>query len=90
MLEAKSERHEEVLHEFGQSRQCFVLRRDEVRHLELGVVAGALGHEAAVPARRGRHGIQEVGADEPKPLRDLGLVRPASLQIGCLVPLLIL
>ena len=35
----------------------------------------ALGHKAVVSARRGRHGTQEVSADELKSLRDLGLAR---------------
>ena len=38
-------------------------------------MVGALGHEAVVPARRGRHGIQEVSADELEPPRDLGLAQ---------------
>ena len=33
VLEAKSERHDKVLHEFDQSRKCFVLRRDEADHI---------------------------------------------------------
>ena len=33
VLEATSERHDKVLHEMDESRQCFVLRRDEVDHL---------------------------------------------------------
>ena len=74
MLEAKCERHDEILHEFDQSSQQFVLCRDEVYHLELGVVVGKLGHEVGVPARRVRHGTpKKVGADELKPLRDLTL-----------------
>ena len=36
-------------------------------------MVGVLGHEAVVPACRGRHGAQEVGANELKPLLDLGL-----------------
>ena len=75
VLNAKSERHNEVLPEFEQSHQRFVLRRDDVYRLELGVLVGELGHEAVVPARRGRHGTQEIGADELKPFRDLGLAR---------------
>ena len=42
VLETKSERLDKVLNEFDQSRQHFVLRRDEVYRLELGVVVGAL------------------------------------------------
>ena len=75
VLKAKSERHDDVLHECGQSCQHFVLRRDEVYHVELGAMVGVLGHEAIVPAQRERHGTQEVGADELKPLCDLGLAR---------------
>ena len=56
VLEAKSERHGEVLHEFDQSRQRFILRRHEVYRLELSIMAGAPGHEAVVPVRRGRDG----------------------------------
>ena len=52
VLEAKSKRHDRVLHEFDQSRKHFVPRHDEVYYLELGVVVGAIGHEAVVPARR--------------------------------------
>ena len=62
MLEAKSERHDELLHKFDQSRKRFVLRRDEVYNLELGVVVGALCHEVVVPARRGHYETQEVGS----------------------------
>ena len=58
VLEAKFESCDEVLHEFDQSRQRFVLRRDVAYHLELGVVVGAVGHEMAVSARRARHGTQ--------------------------------
>ena len=72
MLEAKSERQNEA-HEFDQSRQRLILRQDKVYRLELGVVVGVLDREAVVPARRGRHGTQEVGADDLKPLRDLGI-----------------
>ena len=75
VLNAKSERHDEVLHELDQSRQRFVLRREDVYGLELDVVVRALGHEAVVPAHRGRHGTQDVGADELKPPHDLGLAR---------------
>ena len=49
----------------------------------------ALGHEVAVPARGGRCRFQKFGADELKPLLDLDFL-PSSLQIGCLVPFLIL
>ena len=38
-------------------------------------MVGALGHKVVVPARRGCHGTREVGPDEVKPLRDLGLVQ---------------
>ena len=75
VLEAKSERHDEVLHEFDQSRQCLVFRRDEVNRLKHGVLVVALDHEAVVSARRERHETQEVGFNEPKPFRDLGLAR---------------
>ena len=75
VLKAKSERHGEVLHEFDQSHQRFDLRRDDVYRLELDVVIGALGDEAVVPARRGRHGIREVGTDGLKPPHDLDLAR---------------
>ena len=56
VLEAKSRRHDKVLHGFDQSRQRFVLRRLEVYRLELGEVVEAFGHKAVVPARRGRNG----------------------------------
>ena len=55
VLEAKLERHE-VLHEFNHSLWRFILHRDEVYRLELGVVVGELGHEAVAPVRRGRRG----------------------------------
>ena len=61
--------------EFDLSRQRFALRRDEMHHFKLRVVIGALGHEAVISARRGRHGTQEVSAHELKLLRDLGLAR---------------
>ena len=35
-------------------------------------MVGERGHEVIVPSRRERHGYQEVGANELKPLRDLG------------------
>ena len=45
-----------------------------------------LGHKAVVPARHGRHGTQEVGADELKPLCDLSLAPPvANWLLGALV-----
>ena len=88
VLKEKSERHDDVLHEFDQSRQHFVLRRDDVYRFELDVIVGILGHEAAVPSRRGRHGTQEVGADELKPPRDLGLTRlVANWLFGAVVDL---
>ena len=58
---SKSERYDEILHEFNQSRQRAVLRRDKVYRHELGVEIGELGHEAVVSARHGRRGSQEVG-----------------------------
>ena len=61
------------MHELDLCNQRRVLRRDEICRLENGVVVEALGHEAVVPARRRHHGNQKVGADEQKPLRDLGL-----------------
>ena len=73
--EEERARHDKVLHEFDQSRQRFVLRRDDVYRLELDVVVGALGHEAVVPVRRRRHGTQEVGAEDLKLPRYLGLAR---------------
>ena len=71
VLKAKSKRQDEVLHKFDQLRQRFVLHRDGEDRLEL--VVGVLSHEAIVPARRWRHGTQEVGAD--KLHRDYGLAR---------------
>ena len=51
-------------------------------------MVGALGHEAIVFVRRGRHGSQEVGADEPKSLRGLGLAQlVASWIFGAVVDL---
>ena len=84
----KSERHDEVLHELDQRRQGLVLRRDEVDYVEPGAVVRVFGHKAIVPARCGRHGTQEVGADEMKPLRDLGLARLVpNWLVGALVDL---
>ena len=88
VFEAKCERHEKVLHEFDQSRQCIVLRRHEVDRLKLYVMIGGFVHEAVVSVRRGRHGTQEVGADDLKPLRDLGITYLGG--IGYLVPFVIL
>ena len=86
--EAKSERPDKVLHEFHQSCHRLVLRRDEVDRLELDVVVEALGYEPVVPARRGRHGPHEVGADELKPLRNLDLARfVANMVFGTAVDL---
>ena len=65
VLEAKSQRHDGVLHEFYQSRQRLVLRLDEVDNFELGIMVGALDHETVVPARCGCHVSQEVGFDGP-------------------------
>ena len=64
VLEAKTLKHDGVLHEFYQSRQRPVLQ-DEVDHFELGTTVGALEHEAVVPARCGCHVSQEVGSDGP-------------------------
>ena len=76
------------MHDFDQSRQRPVPRRDEVHHLELGVVVGVLGHEVVIPTRRQRYGIQEVNTDELKPLRDLGLAQlVARWLLGALVDL---
>ena len=88
MLKARFERHDEVLHELDQSRQRFVLRRDDVYRLELDVVIGALGHERAVLARRGRHGTQKIDVDDLKPPHDLGHARlVANLLFGVVVDL---
>ena len=76
------------MHEFGQNRNRFVLCRNDLYRLELYVVVGTLGHEAENPACRRRHGTQEVGADELKPPRDLGLVRlVAKWLFGAVVDL---
>ena len=76
------------MHEFGQSRQPVVVRLDEVDRLELGLVIGVLGHEAVVPAHRGRHGFPEVDVHELTQLRDLSLTRLiASRLLGALVNL---
>ena len=88
VLEAKSERHDKVLHEFDQSRHRLVHRRDEVDRLQLDVGVGGLDYEAVVPARRWRHGSREVGSDELKSLHDLGLARLfATWLLGTLVDL---
>ena len=75
MLETKSGRYDEILHELDESRQLFVLRPDEVYRLKLGVVVGALGHKKRVTARRGRHKTYEVGTDDLNPLHDVNLAR---------------
>ena len=88
VLEAKFKNHDEGLHEFELNRQRLVLHRDEVDHLKLGVVVGALGHEVVVLAHRGRHGTQEVGAGGLKLLRDLGRAQfVANWLFGAVVDL---
>ena len=77
VLEAKTERYE-VLREFDQGRLRLVFRRYKADRIDLGEVIGILGHEAVVPARRGRHRSQEVGAKELKSLRHLGLARDGA------------
>ena len=65
------ERHDKVLHEFDNSHQRLILRREEVDR-KLGAVVVVQGYDALVPAC---YGTQEGGTDEQKSLRDLGLAR---------------